>query len=65
VLAGVALIGLDRPTAEAFAALRARLRSTGQLINDHDLWIAATALRHDLTLLTRDHHFDRIQALKR
>jgi predicted nucleic acid-binding protein len=27
---------------------------------ENDLWIAATALRHNLTLITYDAHFDRI-----
>jgi len=34
-------------------------------IGDHDLWIAATALRHGLTLLARGQQFDRISDLKR
>ena len=35
--------------------------SVGQIIADFDILIAATALHHDLTLLTRNtRHFDRI-----
>jgi predicted nucleic acid-binding protein len=34
------------------------------LIADNDLWIAATALAKDLTLVTRDQHFSRITGLK-
>ena len=64
-LAGVPVVGLDRETAEAFARLRSDLRSRGELLADHDTWIAATALRHDLVLLARDQHFDRIRLLKR
>jgi predicted nucleic acid-binding protein len=59
------LLGLNAEIAERFAALRVDLRSRGQLIPDHDMWIAATAIMHDLVLLTRDQHFDRIEALKR
>ena len=41
------------------------LRRQGQLIPDLDLLIAATALAHDLTLVTRNrHHFERIPDLR-
>jgi predicted nucleic acid-binding protein len=40
------------------------LRSRGLLIPDLDLFIAATALEHDLILLSRNRrHFDRISGL--
>jgi tRNA(fMet)-specific endonuclease VapC len=47
-----------------FAALRLFLRRTGQIIGDHDIWIAATALEYDLTLVSGDRHFERIPDLK-
>jgi predicted nucleic acid-binding protein len=51
---------------ERFAFIRADLRRRGQLIPDLELLIAATALHHDLTLLTRNvRHFDRIPELRR
>jgi tRNA(fMet)-specific endonuclease VapC len=65
LLSGTTMLGIDRETADVFAEVRSRLRSQGQIIGDHDIWIAATAIRHDLTLLTRDGHFDRITELKR
>ena len=65
MLTGVETMGLDRATAELFAEIRSGLRARGQILADHDIWIASTALRHDLALLTRDHHFDRIESLKR
>jgi tRNA(fMet)-specific endonuclease VapC len=50
---------------EVFARTRADLRRSGQLIADLDLLIAATALHHDLTLLTRNvRHFARIPGLR-
>ena len=33
-------------------------------MSDNDLWIAATALRHGLTVISRDKAFDRIPDLK-
>jgi tRNA(fMet)-specific endonuclease VapC len=51
--------------AETFAATRAALRQQGLLIPDMDLLIAATALEHDLTLVTRNQrHFARIPGLQ-
>ena len=45
--------------------MRAFLRRQGQLIPDLDLLIAATALAHDLTLVTRNRrHFSRILSLR-
>lgn len=64
ILAGVPILELDVETAQVFAYQRANLRSKGQLIPDHDLWIAATALRHDLTLISSDQHFSHIPDLK-
>lgn len=65
LLAGIPVIGLAEATARQFAKLRFNLRSTGQMINDHDIWIAATALEHSLILVSRDKHFERISELKR
>ncbi|MGH2616756.1 MAG: type II toxin-antitoxin system VapC family toxin, partial [Thermomicrobiales bacterium] len=62
--ARLALLPLDDPTMERFASIRAALRRRGQLIPDLDLLIAATAIHHDLTLLTRNvRHFARIPGL--
>lgn len=48
-------------TMDGLARNRTLLRRQGQRIPDLDLLIAATALAHDLTLVTRHRrHFDRI-----
>lgn len=63
-LRGVTLLGLDERTCQIFGRERGRLRATGLMIGDCDLLIGATALRHDLTLLTNNRrHFDRIEGL--
>jgi tRNA(fMet)-specific endonuclease VapC len=51
--------------ADMFAEVRRVLRAQGRLLADMDTWIAATALSHDLMLLSRDDHFDRVAGLKR
>ncbi len=57
-LQGVTVLGITRPGARHFAIVRGQLRSTPQgknLVNpkdSYDLFIAATALHHQLTLVT-------------
>jgi predicted nucleic acid-binding protein len=61
LLSAFAMIPIASSTAFQFAELRAFLRRQGMLIPDMDLLIAATALEHDLTLVTRNHrHVARI-----
>ena len=59
------VLPLNRTIRRHFALIRGQLRSRGQLIGDLDLLIAATALHHDLTLVTHNlRHFSRIPSLK-
>jgi tRNA(fMet)-specific endonuclease VapC len=58
---GVLLPG--RETAEHYARLLVQLKRAGSPVPDNDLWIAALALEHDLRLVTRDRHFQRIPQL--
>lgn len=56
---------LSGPIIELFARVRSELRHAGNLIPDMDLLIAATAMHHDVTLVTRNlRHFDRITGLR-
>ena len=55
----------DRETAEHYARLFVQLKRAGTPIPDNDLWIAALALQHDLLLITRDKHFEKIPQLLR
>lgn len=64
-LNGVFLVEIDSETCRVFANERGRLRADGNLIGDFDLMIGATAIRHDLTLLTNNRrHFERIDGLQ-
>ena len=63
-LASVEVLPLDESTCRVFAQERRRLRASGALIGDLDLLIGATAIRHNLTLLTNNRrHFERLQGL--
>lgn len=63
-LALFTVLPLTNETMQHFARLRALLRRQGNLIPYLDLLIAATALEHELVLLTRNRrHFERIPEL--
>ena len=64
-LRAVDVLPLTRPIGRRFARIRGDLRRRGQVIGDPDLLIAATALHHDLTLVTGNRgHFQRIPDLR-
>jgi tRNA(fMet)-specific endonuclease VapC len=58
-------VGIDAATAIQFGTLKANLRRAGKLIPENDIWIAASALRHDLVLVARDAHFAAVEGLVR
>jgi predicted nucleic acid-binding protein len=45
-------------TAEHHARVFVQLKRAGTPIPDNDVWIAAIVLEHNLTLVTRDRHFE-------
>lgn len=64
-IAPFSVIPVTEPIAVRFAEIRSFLTRRGQLISDFDIVIGATALHHDLTLLTFNlRHFSRIPDLK-
>jgi len=64
-LLGVDVLGLDEEICKRFGQLRGSMRKRGQTIGDFDLLIAATALRHNLKLLTNNRkHFEGIAGLE-
>ena len=63
-LLGFEIVEIDLEICRIFALERGRLRAAGMLIKDFDLLIGATALRHNLTLLTNNgNHFRRMNGL--
>ena len=58
------VVPLDEQICRIFAEERRRLRLAGQRIEDLDIFIGATAIRHNLTLLTNNRrHFERMRGL--
>ena len=63
-LKGVSVLGITRSIAKQYARMRGELGRKGQLIDQPDLFIAATAIHHNLTLVTRNlKDFERIPHL--
>jgi predicted nucleic acid-binding protein len=57
-VAAIEQIPIDSDAAVAWAEMRARLAEAGRRVNVNDLWIAATAVAHGLTVYTQDEDFD-------
>jgi tRNA(fMet)-specific endonuclease VapC len=53
-LSNYLIIPVDQPLCRAWAEVRANCQSTGRIISPQDAWIAATALRYDLPLVTHN-----------
>lgn len=61
---GVEVLLPDEETSTFYGRIHAGLKSAGQMIPINDVWIAAQALQHNLTLDTRDEHFRKIPGLR-
>ena len=63
-LDGKMIVYPDRPMLEIWAHLRAALRRKGVVVDTADMWVAATALALDVTLVAHDAVFRQIAGLK-
>jgi tRNA(fMet)-specific endonuclease VapC len=61
----VALLRCDAETARRYGELKNELRRKGRPIPENDIWIAATALQHGLTLVTPDSDFEHVEGIDR
>lgn len=57
------VIDCTAETAKHYGIIKEGLRSRGRPIPENDIWIAALALQHGLTVLTRDEHFREVAGL--
>lgn len=62
--ARVPILPCDDDTAWLFGTIKTSLWTKGRPIQDNDVWIAALALQHDLTLVTRDSDFNHVDGLR-
>jgi len=59
----VRLFPVDDVTASHYAGVYRELRRMGQPIPTNDMWIAATALQHQLAVMSFDGHFKAVKGL--
>lgn len=63
-VAGNTILPCDAATARQYGAIRQELAARGSPIPENDIWIAALARQHDLTLASRDGHFANVGSLR-
>jgi tRNA(fMet)-specific endonuclease VapC len=56
---------VDQVTAEVYSQVREELRTRGRPIPENDVWIAALALQHEQSVVSRDDHFDSVRGVTR
>ena len=59
----VTILNITGPTAKIYGQVKDQLRAKGKPIPENDIWIAATVMEHQLTLLTKDKHFENVEGL--
>lgn len=57
------VLNCDTITARLYGQIRFELQRKGRPIQSNDIWIAATALQDNLSLLTRDTDFNHVDGL--
>ena len=59
----VTVLACDLGTAEQYGRIKSELKAKGRPLPENDIWIAALASQHSLTVVTRDQHFNEIEGL--
>jgi predicted nucleic acid-binding protein len=54
----IEILHVDEAVAASWALLRVHLAEAGRRLNVNDLWIAATALAHNVPVVTQDDDFE-------
>ena len=57
------VLACDAATAREYGRIKNDLRIRGRPIPENDIWIAAIAMQHGLTVVSRDDHFDEVSNL--
>lgn len=61
---GISILFPTEATTRAYAGLFRQLKAQGTPIPSNDLWIAALVVEHDLTLFSRDQHFQKLPQIR-
>jgi tRNA(fMet)-specific endonuclease VapC len=65
MLSDFQVLSVDVVTARHYADIREELRKSGRSIPENDLWIAALSRQHNLSVVSKDAHFDVVDGLRR
>lgn len=57
------ILPCDEITGDYYGQIKQQLAAKGRPVPENDIWIAAAAMQHGLTLVTRDRHFREIDGL--
>ena len=63
-IAANTILVCDVNTAQFYGQIKNALKVKGRPIPENDMWIAAVAMQHDLTLVSRDAHLGEVEGLK-
>jgi len=61
----IVIAATDIGTSREYGRIKNLLHKKGHPVPENDIWIAALAIEHGLTLISRDEHFRRIVGIKR
>jgi predicted nucleic acid-binding protein len=57
------VLPIDQDVDSAWAQMRAYLAASGRRVNANDMWIAATAVAHEIPVVTQDADFDSLNGV--
>lgn len=63
IAAGLTIVNVDIETSHCYGQLKQQLFAAGTPIPSNDLWIAATSVRFNATLITLDQHFSVVKGI--
>ena len=58
------VLKINKDIALQYGIIKSKLEKIGKKISINDYWIAATAIEHDLILVSRDKHFQNIDLVQ-
>ena len=61
--ASAQVLNCDADTAQYYGRIKEDLRKAGRPIPENDIWIAAIGMQHELTVVSRDVHFNEVVGL--
>ena len=58
------LLQVDENVSDAYGSIKNELLKHGKVLPENDMWIAATALANNISVITQDKHFSDIPGLQ-